>query len=152
LVAPDAAPFPALAAAIRESLSAAGIVVRVVSLPSSALARRIAAGDADLALGSWTPDYPDADASLFPLLHSSSRGSGGNAAYYGSPEVDDLILRARREPDDSARASLSRRADAVAVGDAPMILLYFTGELAAVQPRVSEVDDRGRWIKARIAR
>ena len=152
LLTPAAAPYAALAAAIGRALGGAGVAVRIVTLQPAALARRVAAGDADLVLGTWTPAYPDADGSLFPLLHSSSRGEGGNASYYGSPEVDDLIVRARREPDDSARTSLSHRADAVAFGDAPMILLYFTGELAAVQPWMSGFDDRDRWLRARIAR
>jgi ABC-type transport system substrate-binding protein len=152
MLAPGAAPFPSLAAAIGRALASVGVVVRVVALDPAALAERVRAGDADLVLGTWTPAYPDADGSLVPLLRSANRGAGGNASYYGSPEVDDLILRARREPDDSARASLSRRADAVAFGEAPMILLYFTGELAAVQPWVSGFDDRDRWMRARIAR
>jgi len=33
-----------------------------------------------------------------------------------------------------------------------MILLYFTGELAAVQPWVSVFDDHDRWVRARVAR
>jgi ABC-type transport system substrate-binding protein len=152
LLAPAGAPFPALAGAIARELAGAGIEVRTLTLEPAALAARVAAGDADLVLGSWIPAFPDADGSLFPLLHSSSRGAGGNAAFYGSPEVDDLVLRARREPDDSARASLSRRADAIAFGEAPMILLYFTGELAAVQPWVSGFDEHDRWVRARVAR
>ena len=152
LVAPETAPYASLASAVARALGVAGIAVRVVTLAPERLATRVAAGDADLVLGSWVSAYPDPDGSLFPLLHSASRGSGGNASFYGSPEVDDLIRRARREPDDSARASLARRADAVAFGDAAMILLYFTGELTAVQSWVSGFDDRDRWVHARLGR
>ena len=54
-------------------------------------------------LKDWYADYPDAEDFLYPLLHSASRGAGGNVSFYSNPAFDSVV---------TARAPRARRAEA----------------------------------------
>jgi peptide/nickel transport system substrate-binding protein/oligopeptide transport system substrate-binding protein len=139
-----------LAQSIQGYLNAAGVRTKLVQRDASAVREAARNGQADLFVKTWYADYPDADAFLYPLLHSASKGVGGNYSFYGSAQVDSLILLARRTQDDAQRAALSRQADALAFGDAPMIYLFHYNELYAVQPwirgfQVPTIFNGQRW-------
>jgi ABC-type transport system substrate-binding protein len=110
--------------------------VKIVQRDAPSVREASRAGSVDLHVKDWWADYPDADAFLFPLLHSSNHGPGGNVSFYSNKQVDDLIMRARGTQDDSTRAALYRDADALSFKDAPMLYLFFYNELYAVQPWV----------------
>jgi ABC-type transport system substrate-binding protein len=139
-----------LAQSIQGYLNAAGIRTKLVQREAAAVREAARNGQADLFVKTWYADYPDADAFLYPLLHSASKGVGGNYSFYASPAVDSLILLARRTQDDARRAALSRQADSVAFADAPMVYLFHYNELYAVQPwirgfQVPTIFNGQRW-------
>lgn len=144
-----------LAQSIQGYLNAAGIRAKLVQRDASAVREAARNGQADLFVKTWYADYPDADAFLYPLLHSASKGVGGNYSFYASPAVDSLIVLARRTQDDAQRAALSRQADSLAFADAPMIYLFHYNELYAVQPwirgfQVPTIFNGQRWQDVRI--
>ena len=131
------APFPRVAQTIQANLAQAGIRVKIVQRDASSMREASRGGNTDLALKDWFADYPDAENFLYPLLHSTNKGAGGNVSFYSNPNYDKLVTQARQELDDAKRAELYKQADALEFNDAPMIYLFFYKELYAVQPWIS---------------
>jgi ABC-type oligopeptide transport system substrate-binding subunit len=109
-------------------------------------------GETDLIVKDWFADYPDGENFLYPLLHSASSNGGPNVSYYSNPDFDRLVERARSEPNDPRRAALYRQADSLAFVEAPMVFLFFSNELLAVQPwvggfQVPVIFNGQRWEK-----
>jgi ABC-type oligopeptide transport system substrate-binding subunit len=112
-------------------------------------------GETDMTLKTWYADYHDADSFLYPLLYSGSKGPGGNVSFYSNPAFDRAMLAARREQDDTKRATLYRSADSLAYADAPMVPLFFFNDLYAVQPwirnfKVPTIFNGQRWTDVKI--
>lgn len=107
----------AVAQAVQQALSEVGLTVRLDPQSSDAYSQRATQGDGssyDLAVVSWNPDYPSANANIQPLYASSEIGGGGyNVSRYSDAEVDQLIAEATAEPDavEAGRkwAALDRR-------------------------------------------
>ena len=130
-------PFPRIAQTVQANLADVGIRVKLVQRDASSMREAARAGQTDMALKDWFADYPDAEDFLYPLLHSTNKGVGGNVSFYSNPKFDKLVSDARREQDEAKRVSMYRDADMIALNDAPMIYLFFYKELYAVQPWVS---------------
>jgi ABC-type oligopeptide transport system substrate-binding subunit len=91
-------------------------------------------GEFDVARAGWVADYSDAQNFLF-LLQSDNAGL--NYANYDNPEFDALMRKAAHERDLTARASLLREAEAIAMRDEPYLTLMFYGSKNLVAPQVS---------------
>lgn len=97
-------------------------------------------GQAQMFRFGWYLDYPDADAILRPLLHSSNWGPAGNFGRYKNPAVDALIDQALDTADPKARADLYRRAERTAVmDDPPWIFLAYMESRTLYKPYVKGV-------------
>ena len=131
------APFPRIAQTVQANLADAGVRVKLVQRDASSMREAARAGQTDMALKDWFADYPDAEDFLYPLLHSTNKGVGGNVSFYSNPKFDKLVTDARREQDEAKRVSMYREADLMAFNDAPMIYLFFYKELYAVQPWIT---------------
>jgi oligopeptide transport system substrate-binding protein len=145
-----------LAQSVQGYLNAAGIRTKLVQRDASSAREASRKGETDLILKTWYADYPDADSFLYPLLHSSNKGVGGNVSFYANPNFDKLVVAARREQDDARRTALYRQADSLEYADAPMISLFFYNELYGVQPwvknfRVPTIFNGQRWLDVQIA-
>ena len=123
-----------IAETMQAYLAQVGIKVEIVQREAAATRSAARKGETDMILKDWYADYPDAENFLGPLLHSASKGLGGNVSFYSNPEYDRLVDAARRELDDAKRTELYKQADAIAERDAPMLFLYFYNDLYAVQP------------------
>jgi oligopeptide transport system substrate-binding protein len=130
-------PFPRIAQTIQANLADAGVRVKLVQRDASSMREAARSGKTDMALKDWFADYPDAEDFLYPLLHSTNKGVGGNVSFYSNPQFDKLVSGARREQDEAKRVAMYRDADAMAFNDAPMIYLFFYKELYAVQPWIT---------------
>ena len=144
-----------LAQTIQSYLVVAGIRVKLVQRDSPSVREAARAGQVDLVLKDWWADYPDAENFLYPLLHSTNAGPGGNVSFYANPRFDQIVMRARRELVDSTRIALYRQADSLAFSEAPMLFLFFTADLFAVQPwvqgfQVPVMFNSQRWTNASI--
>jgi ABC-type transport system substrate-binding protein len=123
---PGLADFPAdIGTLLRDYYEAVGLPVEL-TVRSTGIETALAERTADLALTVWVGDYPDADAFLFPLYHSSVSGAAGNDGAYENPAVDRLIDATRRALDPARRVELLRAADQAVFDDAPCVFLWFT--------------------------
>ena len=129
--------FARVAQTLQGYLGEAGIRAKIVQRDASSVREASRAGNVDVHMKDWWADYPDAENFLYPLLHSSNAGAGGNVSFYANPRYDDIVSRARREPDEARRQALYREADAIAFEDAPLLFLFFYNELYAVQPWIT---------------
>jgi ABC-type transport system substrate-binding protein len=123
-----------VAQAIQGYLKEAGITAELVQRESASMREAARKGEADLVLKDWYADYPDAENFLYPLLHSSNAGVGGNVSFFKDAAFDAVVTAARRETNTEARTALYVRADSIAFAQAPMAFLWFYNELYAVQP------------------
>jgi peptide/nickel transport system substrate-binding protein/oligopeptide transport system substrate-binding protein len=145
-----------LAQAVQGYLAKSGIRAKLVQREASSVREASRKGETDLILKTWYADYPDAENFLYPLLHSSNEGVGGNVSFYRNATYDSLVTRARREQNDAQRVALYQQADSIEFADAPMLYLFFADELFAVQPwirnfRVPTVFNGQRWLDVTIA-
>ena len=84
----------------------------------------------------WIADYPDPENFLDILFHSESTN---NHTHYSNPEVDDLLMKARVETDETARYTLYNQAEQMILDDAPWVPLWFDGESKLlIKPNVQD--------------
>ena len=84
----------------------------------------------------WIADYPDPENFLDLLFHSES---SNNHTHYSNPEVDELLMQARVETDETARYALYNQAEQQILDDAPWVPLWFDGESKLlVKPNVQD--------------
>ncbi len=86
----------------------------------------------------WAADYLDPQNFTSLMLHSKAPE---NTIGYSSPEFDRLCDQADVEQNPEKRVALYRRAEAVAVTDAPWIPTYFQKDIELWNPRVRGVED-----------
>lgn len=135
--APGLSDFPAeIGSLLRDYFEAVGLSVEL-TVKTEGIDTALPSGAADLVLTVWVGDYPDADAFLFPLYHSSVAGSAGNEGAYANPTVDRLIEASRHELDPGRRAFLLERADQMIFDEAPIVFLWFTRTATAYSLRLS---------------
>ncbi|MBA3670748.1 MAG: hypothetical protein H0W68_01825 [Gemmatimonadaceae bacterium] len=126
--------FVRVAETLQGYMALSGIRLKLVQRESAGAREAARKGQTDLFIKDWYADYPDAENFLYPLLHSTNKGVGGNVSYFANAQFDSLVMLSRRETDEARRVALYRQADAVAFQQAPMIFLWFTSELNAIQP------------------
>jgi oligopeptide transport system substrate-binding protein len=61
---------------------------------------------------------------------------GNNWAGWSNKDYDRLILEASNEADNGRRMELFQRAEAILLGEAPLIPLYFRPNVYAISPAV----------------
>lgn len=149
--------FPRIAQTIQAYLARANIRVKLVQRDASSMREAARKGNTDIALKDWYADYPDAENFLYPLLHSSNAGVGGNVSFYHNATFDSVVSASRREQDPAKRNLMYRQADSIAFADAPMIFLFFYKEVDAVQPwitgyTVPSIFNGQRWTRVAITR
>ena len=84
----------------------------------------------------WIADYPDPENFLDLLFHGDS---SNNHTGYSNPEVNDLLVKARVETQESVRFELYHRAEEMIIKDAPWIPLWYSGEqYLLIKPNVRD--------------
>lgn len=130
----QASPYPRIAETIQSMLRPAGIRVKIQQRDAPSVREASRNGQTDMHLKTWYADYPDAENFLFPLLHGSNTGAGGNVSFWKNAEYDRLVTQSRSERDAATRVKLYKQADSIAFNEAPMLFLFFYDELYALQP------------------
>jgi ABC-type transport system substrate-binding protein len=146
-----------MAETMQAYLGAVGIRVKIVQREAAATRAAAKKGDTDMILKDWYADYPDAENFLFPLLHSSNKGGGGNVSFFQNAQFDELVDAGRVELNEIKRDSLYEQADALAEREAPMLFLYFYDDLYAVQPWIRNfvppvIFNGQRWLDVSIVK
>lgn len=119
---------------IAKQLEEIGIPVQVEVVQKSLLYEMTSGSKAVFFRGGWIADYPDAENYL--SVFYSKNPAPPNYTRYNNPEFDKVFERAIAETNDSMRYNLYRKADQIAMDDAPLVPLWYDKVIRLVQPRV----------------
>ncbi len=121
-------PWPRdVAKQVAGDLEDVGFTVEIRPEPWSAYIPTVTNGRHQLALLGWSPDLPDTDNYLVPLLHSDSSeiGSANNISFYRNEAFDALLDEARLPHTREERAALYEKALRMVFRDVPMVPLIY---------------------------
>ena len=109
-----------------KNLKQAGVLLKLTRLAPEEYARRVAAGDYDLAISSWIADYPDPDSMLFPLLSDKLQQQGfATVANAGNRrELLERLRDARRQGDLARRQAAYAAIDRAVIQDGLVLPLF----------------------------
>nr|WP_026688543.1 glutathione ABC transporter substrate-binding protein [Alteribacter aurantiacus] len=126
-----------VAVSLQAQLEEIGIDVNIDTRERGAYIDIVTNANQDMFLGSWGTVTGDADYGLYPMFHSSNHGIEGNRTFYANAEVDALLEDARSGSEEE-RAALYHDAQQLIVDDAPLVPLYHTEHLAALQSNIED--------------
>ncbi|QQP92180.1 ABC transporter substrate-binding protein [Skermanella sp. TT6] len=115
------APIP-MATAIQADLAKVGLKVNIQTYEWNTylgLVNQGLAGRADMAQMAWMTNDPDTLPFLTLRTEALPESGGFNSGYYSNPEVDRLLVEARRSTDRNERADLYKRIQRIVREDAP---------------------------------
>lgn len=128
-----------IAESIAQQLGQVGIIVRVVPLEWDYFKKQLNRYELSLFRLEWSADYPDADAFLYSLFHSSQMGAG-NFCAYNNNQVDQILAASRAATgDENERIRLIQKAEQVIVDDAPCLWLFQTSTAKMVSSNVNNL-------------
>jgi oligopeptide transport system substrate-binding protein len=129
-----------VAQAVQEDLRKIGVNVRIETTDWGPFLEKVYAGEALFFQNTWLTDYPDPDNWLFQLLHSSNFGEKGNICRWRNAEFDQLVSQAQVTVDQTSRADMYKRAEEIALKEAPWLLLFWRNNATLVQPYVQGLE------------
>ncbi|WP_174192810.1 peptide ABC transporter substrate-binding protein [Caproicibacterium lactatifermentans] len=103
---------------------ALGITVELKPMPSKSRFAAMSAGDFDMVLTNWFPDYNDPMTYLDTLVTTN----GNNNGKYSSKQYDTLIQQATAEADAAKRQNILIQAEKLMMDDCPIYPLYFKAQ------------------------
>jgi len=109
-----------VAAVIQDNLRQIGVKVKITNLDWSTFLDRLFAGDFDMYMVDWFPDYVDPDDWIYPLFSSEGLGLDG----FKNETVDELTMEARMISDMNERVEIYKQLQRIIVDEAPWIFLY----------------------------
>lgn len=126
-----------IAEVIQANLKEIGLNIEIQVLQWGALQEHLAKGSLEMYLFGRTAATRDADAMLYPLLHSLNFGSGGNAMGYVNGDLDLMLEKARRETDPEKRKLLYAEIQVFLDQELPVVPLYYPVVYTAVNRRLT---------------
>lgn len=91
---------------VQAQLAEVGITVDISTYEWGALLDSLNAGDHEMFILGWSNTSFDADGSTYQLFYSENHGATGNRAFLTDEKVDELIIAAQKENDDTKRMEL----------------------------------------------
>lgn len=124
---------------IRAQLEAVGIPVEIVARDFKTHLDALRNFEFDCAIIGWLGDNGDPDNFLSTFFGSwaTEKGSATNYSSYKNPEMDQLLLAARRETDRAARAELYERVIALWRQDLPIIPLVHGENIVVLRREIT---------------
>lgn len=137
-----------IAEVIQANAKEAYFDVEIVSLEVSSFLQFTAKGYHDFLLGLWYVSSGDADYGYYPLLHSLSKGSPGNRAFYSNPKVDALLDDARTTSSEEKRLEDYTKVQEIIDKDFPIYPLFYKTYFIGMRDSISNLgfDPRGSHI------
>jgi ABC-type transport system substrate-binding protein len=99
-------------------------------------------GRANLMIGRWNADYPDADTFSYGVLRTRE---GIIGRLCGTPEIDRLAERGRAEIDPRARHSIYRQIEEYIAREALLLPLFYEQVYRFVRPEVEGLQLNLSW-------
>ncbi len=125
---------------VQAQLEEIGVNVELEVVEWGAYLEQTANGDHDMFVLGWTTVTGDADYGMYPLFHSENFGEPGNRTFISNPELDELLVQARQNPDPDERLALYKEAQEILVDEAPMLYIHHQEYLLGVSDKV-----QGLW-------
>jgi peptide/nickel transport system substrate-binding protein/oligopeptide transport system substrate-binding protein len=122
-----------IAEAIQADLKTIGINMEIQGYEWGAMLEKAQKGEIVFYRLGWQADYPTMDDFLFPLFYSKSTDNYGQ---YNNPDVDKLLLEARKTIDKDQRIAKYREVEKMILNEAAFANIYFYGTRRVVQPYV----------------
>jgi ABC-type oligopeptide transport system substrate-binding subunit len=107
-----------------------GVRVELENQEWKVFLKTLQAKDFQIARMAWVGDYPDANT----FLELLSKSNGNNNSNWSDGEYERLLAEANRTQDRAQRLQLLRRAEALALAQAPLIPLYTYTRSELVKP------------------
>ena len=130
-------PHRTVAKAVQETLTQAGLEVKLKGFRFKDYLRRLRDGKQAMYRLGWIAEYPVADVFLTALFGSDSPD---NHSGFRSKKVDRVLRKARREPESDERLRLYRRAERLILEEIPIVPLGTFVTHWAVQNNVQGVN------------
>jgi ABC-type transport system substrate-binding protein len=125
--------YAALARDLGASLAEIGVRLRVVNRTMEEYEAAITDGSADVAVGRWGADYPDADTFVY-ILHTNG---GFVGRLCGSEETDRLAESGRAETAPARRHAIYRQVEETIAREALLLPLFHEQTYRFAQPEVA---------------
>jgi len=122
--------------AVQANLAEAGVNVKLESSANASYRDRIDAGDFQIAIGNWSPDFADPFMFMNYWFDSGKKGLSGNRSFYSNPKVDELIRAAAVATDQTKREALYQEAQKIVVDDAAYVYLFQRSTQVATRANV----------------
>lgn len=119
-----------IAEAIQADLKAIGINVEVTGYEWGTMLEKAKKGEITFYRLGWQADYPTMDNFLFPLFYSQSYDNYGG---YNNPEVDKLLLEARKTLDEDQRIAKYREVEKIILDECAFANIYWYGTRRIIQ-------------------
>jgi len=112
-----------------------GVNVRIEQVEWKVFLDRISRLDFEIARGGWYGDYVDPNTFIDMFV----TGGGNNNTGWSNRQYDGLVASAASQADPAARMEDFRRAEALLLGEVPIIPLYFYTQVTLVRPGLEGV-------------
>jgi oligopeptide transport system substrate-binding protein len=112
-----------------------GVNVRIEQVEWKVFLDRISRLDFEIARGGWYGDYVDPNTFIDMFV----TGGGNNNTGWSNRQYDGLVASAASQTDPAARMEDFRRAEALLLGEVPIIPLYFYTQVTLVRPGLEGV-------------
>jgi len=114
---------------MQASLKNLGIKMDIRKLEWSAFLEKIEKGDFQACLLGWAMSSPPSHQDCFQIWHSSQIGeAGSNHVAFANKEVDDLLVKIRRELDAKKRHAMEYRVQEILFEEQPYNWMYMAAE------------------------
>jgi peptide/nickel transport system substrate-binding protein len=134
LIAPNSPDLRQVAEVVQAMTREAGFDVRIQAMEFASSLQAAQRGEFEAYLLAWSGRV-DADGNVFTFRHSTGAQNDGR---YSNPQVDDLLVRARRATDDADRRALYEQAIRImSLQDRPVLYLWHRKQLVAHTARLS---------------
>ncbi len=133
--------FSAFAQELSDAFRAAGFRIRPINKTMADYLDLSSRGAADLDIGRWNADYPDADTFVHGVVHSQAGAFGRTI---GFPEIDRLAEQGRAETDPRIRHSIYRKVEELIEREALLLPLFHDQVYCFARPEVEGLTALGQ--------
>ncbi|MBI1389912.1 MAG: ABC transporter substrate-binding protein [bacterium] len=120
-----------LAEVIQSDLAAVGVNVSVVQVEWGTLLQRTLNHNYQIAMLGWSTDNGDPDNFAYALLTNPN-----NRSQFHNEAFNQLVIQGQREYDEAKRLDLYRRAQAIAIEEAPWLFINTSMDMAVIRNEV----------------
>lgn len=128
-----------MATIIQNQLKDVGLDVNISIMDFNAFATGAIKSQHEMFIIGFAPSTPDPDNGLFPVFHSSQRGTTNNLSNFSVPEIDKLLEQGREMPDSAKRRDLYFNLQRQIVDKRPWVPLYYPDVIVGSQKNVASV-------------